>query len=88
MNFEFDPAKSAANKTKQGIDFDAAQELWRDADRIDFPAVCTVEPRNMMPAAFKGKLWAAIYTMRGAIVRLISVRRARDDEKEAYEQAQ
>jgi uncharacterized protein len=86
MNFEFDPAKSAANKAKHGIDFEAARELWQDVDRIDFPVNCTVEPRNMMLAILNGKLWAAVYTMRGANVRLISVRRARDNEKEMYEQ--
>ena len=30
MRFEYDPAKSAANKAKHGIDFAEAQELWRD----------------------------------------------------------
>ncbi len=28
MRFEFDPAKSAENRRKHGIDFEAAQELW------------------------------------------------------------
>ncbi|MGH7952914.1 MAG: BrnT family toxin [Limisphaerales bacterium] len=86
MNFEFDAAKSAANRKKHGIDFVAAQELWQDIDRIDFPVDCTVESRSMMLAMLNGKLWAAVYTMRGASIRLISVRRARDNEKELYEQ--
>jgi len=30
MEFEFDPAKSATNKVKHGLDFVEAQELWRD----------------------------------------------------------
>ena len=30
--FEFDPAKSAANAGKHGIDFVAAQALWNDPD--------------------------------------------------------
>jgi len=30
--FEFDPAKSAANLVKHGIDFTAAQPIWRDMD--------------------------------------------------------
>lgn len=29
--FEFDPAKSAANANKHGIDFVAAQALWSDS---------------------------------------------------------
>ena len=38
MEFEFDPAKSAANKDKHGIDFVEAQALWLDgglASRLD-----------------------------------------------------
>jgi len=36
--FEFDPDKSAANRAKHGIDFEAAQMLWIDDDRIEFDA--------------------------------------------------
>ena len=88
MDFEFDPAKNAANKQKHGLDFKAAQALWRDVDRIDFPVDCTVEPRNMMLAMLQGKLWTAVYTMRGERVRIISVRRARIQERELYDQAE
>ena len=34
----------------------------------------------------KGKIWTAIYTLRRENIRLISARRARQDEKELYEQ--
>ena len=34
MDFEFDPAKSAANLKKHGIDFIGAQALWSDSDRL------------------------------------------------------
>jgi uncharacterized DUF497 family protein len=30
MDFEFDPAKSAANLKKHGVDFLGAQALWSD----------------------------------------------------------
>ncbi len=30
FTFEFDPGKSATNKTKHGIDFVEAQALWKD----------------------------------------------------------
>ena len=35
MDFEFDPAKSAANLKKHGIDFLGAQALWSDPDRLE-----------------------------------------------------
>ena len=36
--FEFDPAKSAANRAKHGIDFVAGQALWQDDAAIEAPA--------------------------------------------------
>jgi uncharacterized DUF497 family protein len=35
--FEWDPAKSTANKAKHGIDFEEAQAIWDDADRVEIP---------------------------------------------------
>ena len=45
MDFEFDPAKSAANLKKHGIDFVGAQVLWSDPDRLEIPARSIDEPR-------------------------------------------
>ncbi len=45
MRFEFDSAKSAANRVKHGIDFVDAQEIWTDRDRIEIPARSLDEPR-------------------------------------------
>jgi len=36
VRFDFDPAKSRANRAKHGIDFDAAQALWNDPDYVEF----------------------------------------------------
>ena len=38
MDFEFDPEKSAANRTKHGIDFNDAQALWDDPWLLEAPA--------------------------------------------------
>ena len=45
MEFEFDPAKSASNLQKHGIDFTAVQELWQDVMRVEIPARTVDEPR-------------------------------------------
>jgi uncharacterized protein len=88
MTFEFDPDKSAANLAKHGIDFEAAQDLWRDPDAIGGRAKSLMEPRWLLIAKKDGKTWAAIFTRRGENIRVISVRAARTEEKAAYEQAQ
>ncbi len=38
MRFEFDAAKSNANLAKHGIDFEMAQELWRDVEGLVVPS--------------------------------------------------
>ena len=85
MEFEFDPDKSAANKEKHGIDFVEAQEIWADEERALVPLIFADEDRFMMIGEFGTKLWSAVFTWRGTRVRIISVRRARDDERQNYE---
>jgi hypothetical protein len=34
MKFEWDENKSASNKIKHGVDFEEAQILWEDCDRV------------------------------------------------------
>lgn len=85
MDFEYDPAKSAANARKHGLDFEAAQVLWTDRDRVEIPARTVDEPRWLVVGRIAGTLYAAVITYRGARVRLISVRRARKEEVAIYE---
>jgi hypothetical protein len=84
MQFEFDPTKSEANRSKHGIDFVEAQALWDDPDRLEIPARTADEPRCQVIGRIGEVTWSAFVTYREARVRLISVRRARDEEKAAY----
>ena len=84
MDFEFDPAKSAANLKKHGIDFVGAQALWSDPDRLEIPARSIDEPRTQVIGRIGDLVWSAFITHRGDRIRIISVRRARDEEKAAY----
>ena len=85
MDFEYDPAKSASNLSKHGIDFDQAQALWDDPWMLEAPAKTEGEPRFLSIGTIGGKHWAAVWTPRGAAVRIISVRRARKEEISYYE---
>ena len=85
MDFEYDPAKSAENKRKHGIDFESAQRLWADAGLVEIPARTTDEPRWLMIGKIDDKHWSAVITRRGDNIRLISVRRSRDEEVAIYE---
>lgn len=85
MRFEFDPAKSATNKEKHGIDFVEAQALWSDPLLIEAPARTMDEPRWIAVGRIGAKHWSAVFTLRDERIRLISVRRARPEEVEHYE---
>ena len=84
MTFEFDDEKSQANKRKHDIDFDEAQAMWGDPSRIVFVARFQNEERNGIVARLGDRVWCAIYTHRGENIRIISVRRAREYEKDLY----
>jgi uncharacterized DUF497 family protein len=84
--FEFDPAKSATNAEKHGIDFDEAQAIWKDERRIIVVSLQeTTERRDLVIGRIGVRVWTAIVTFRGDNVRIISVRRAREQEVKAYE---
>jgi len=85
MSFEYDPEKSRSNKAKHGIDFDEAQALWRDERLVEAPARTDDEPRYLAIGMIDGRHWAAVCVRRGASVRIISVRRAREQEIDYYE---
>ena len=85
MEFEFDPAKGATNQEKHGIDFVRAQELWRDSMRVEVPARTVDEPRWLVIGRIDGRHWSAVVTYRKERIRIISVRRSRDEEVAIYE---
>ncbi len=85
MVFEFDAQKSHSNKIKHGIDFNEAQRLWHDPGRVEISAKNLDEQRYMIIGRIDETIWAAVYTYRGKNIRIISVRKARENEKEIYE---
>jgi len=86
VEFEWDAAKNERNVALHGIDFEDATGIFASAivvhrsDRageIRFAAIGEVEGREV----------AVVYTIRGERYRIISVRRARENEREAYRKA-
>ena len=83
--FEYDPEKSAANFAKHGIDFEAAKALWSDDRRIELETRYFSEERLIIVGMIEDKHWAVVITLREAIIRIISARRARISEARAYD---
>ena len=82
--FEFDEKKSKANKIKHGIDFKSAVRLWNDQYRLEVPARYINEERYMLIAILDSVCWSAIFTKRKENIRIISVRKSRENEKAIY----
>jgi len=84
--FEFDPRKSEANAGRHGVDFVEAQALWADSDLLEIPARTTGEPRYLVIGRIGERHWSAVITYRDQRVRIISVRRSRQEEVSFYEE--
>lgn len=85
LDFEYDEAKSKTNLEKHGIDFQAAQALWKDPELLEVRARTDGEPRYLVIGLIGHQHWSAVITHRNGNVRLISVRRARKSEVKLYE---
>ena len=85
FSFEFDEAKSQSNLSKHGIDFVEAQLLWLDSGLLEIPAKTIDEPRSLIIGKIGDKHWSAVVTHRSANIRMISVRRSRNEEIKLYE---
>ena len=84
MPFEFDRGKSEINKAKYGIDFVAAQALWK-SKHIRLDAKDALEKTYMIIGVIEREYWSAIITYRGATIRIISVRKSTPREIDTYE---
>ena len=84
MDFDWDPPKAASNLAKHGIDFAEAAQVLGDPDRRErIDPRSRGEPRFQAIGIASGRLFVS-YTLRGAVYRIISVRRASGREREAY----
>ncbi|HYG46311.1 MAG TPA: BrnT family toxin [Allosphingosinicella sp.] len=85
MKIEFDPAKREWTLRRRGLDF-------AQADRIFGEPALTVEDerqeygeeRFLTLGVLNGEVVACVWTQRGEVRRIISLRKARRDERETY----
>ena len=86
LEFEWDPAKAAANEAEHGITFETAREVFNDPfamewldDREDYG-----EDRYVIIGMVDDRVLYVAYTMRGEIIRMISARGAEPHERRQY----
>ena len=87
MKIEFDADKDAANRTKHGLSL-------ADAERMEFDTARYVrddryaygEDRFQAHGLIDGRLHVLAFTMRGEVLRAISLRRANPREVKRYDE--
>ncbi|CBH22747.1 conserved hypothetical protein containing DUF497 (plasmid) [Salinibacter ruber M8] len=94
MQFEWDEEKRQANIEKHGIDFVRAARVLKgphltysspqegEKRRV---AIGKLQPPEARPEHWSGPLIAVVYTRREGRYRIISARRAQEDERETYD---
>jgi uncharacterized DUF497 family protein len=85
LEFEYNERKSLSNLEKHGINFIDSQALWSDFDLLEIQARTDDEPRYLVIGLIDSKHWSAVITYRGETIRIISVRRSREEEVVLYE---
>jgi uncharacterized protein len=86
MELEFDAAKDAVNRAKHGVSlsdaerFDFETATGRIDDRFDYG-----ETRQVAIGWLDGELFTVVFTMRGDVFRIISLRRANRFERNQYD---
>jgi hypothetical protein len=86
MEFEWDPAKEAANLAKHGMSFVAAARVLESGRAFEFQSDRGDEPRWVAIGRHPKtrKIVAVVYAMREGRYRIISARRARANEEAEY----
>jgi uncharacterized DUF497 family protein len=90
LEFDWDPAKAAANARKHGVTFYEATAAFLDplSLTIEDPTGGHGEQRYILLGMTRAlRLVAVVHTERGDTIRLISARGATRGERRAYEQA-
>jgi hypothetical protein len=83
--FAWDALKAEGNFEKHGLDFHIAVELFDGREMINVPSPRGEETRYLSVCEWNGIHITTIWTWRGDVRRIISMRRARNAEKQAYQ---
>lgn len=88
IKFEWDPAKARLNLSKHGVSFETATQVFEDALSVTLP-----DPDHSLGEhrlitighGLDGRLMLVSHTERGDTIRIISARRATNNERKRYE---
>ena len=88
MDYEWDARKASINLREHGVAFETVHDFdWEQVQQAGDPRWRYGERRVVAYAPIAGRLHCLVYTMRGDVCRVISLRRTNRREIHNYEQA-
>jgi uncharacterized DUF497 family protein len=84
MLFEWDEDKREATRRERGLDFADAPLFFDGRPIIVLPSPRETEERWRTTAKIEGAYYTRVWVWREGAIRVISMRRAHDDEKRAH----
>ena len=84
MDIEFDTAKDAANIARRGLSLALGRDVLLSMRVTVQDTRHTTEARFVSFAVVEGRALACVYTMRGDVHRIISIRAASRKERQAW----
>lgn len=88
VRIEFDPAKNEANIAKHGVDMASAEDFEFDTALVSIDLRYRYgEARYVALGYVKERLHVLVFTKRGAVVRVISLRKANRREEKTYRES-
>jgi uncharacterized DUF497 family protein len=84
MEFEWFEAKRLAVLNERRLDFLDARRLFDGRPLLTAPSVRGSERRWISIGELGGEVIAVVWTQRGMAIRIITMRRARNEEKRRY----
>ena len=86
MPFDWDEDKNAKNKEKHNIDFHFASKIFEDENRIEWEdrRHDYGEKRFITIGKIINSIVVVVYTLRKAVIRIISARPAKRKERDLY----
>lgn len=87
MQIDYDPEKDAINRFKHRLPLAFGKRIFDDPAHEVITTFRTVDRERRYKAIGRvdGKLYTAVFVLRGASVRMISVRRSNNGEQKEYD---
>jgi uncharacterized DUF497 family protein len=86
MEFEWDEEKRLANIEKHSLDFLDADLVFGSAHLVGFARIVNGKQRWLAIGTIEGVFVTTIFTRRGDIIRIISMRSARHGERKRHQE--